>query len=325
FYILIMASCFIIFTAAGPGAETGQMALLGKDRIRDCAGREITVEKPFSRIISLYGAHTENLFSLEADDKIIGVGRHPDWPPAAREKSRFSPHDGPEKFLAARPDLVLVRPMIDRGYEPLMKRLEKFGITVVSLQPGNVEEMKTYWKILGRLTRRKQAAEEMIQKFEKGVQQARQIAQRISKKKKVYFEAIHDRFKTFTPDSMPVFALECAGGINAAEDVRQVRGTNIAEFGKERIMEKGPEIDVYLAQKGPMNSVDVEEIKKEPGYGVIKAVREGGIYIVDEQIVSRPTLRLLKGIWTIGEILYPEIYTPEKTDGFKKSRLSTAK
>ncbi|MCF8026502.1 MAG: ABC transporter substrate-binding protein [Desulfobacteraceae bacterium] len=285
------------------------MALADNGDVRDCAGRKISPEKRFSRIISLYGAHTENLFTLGLEDEIIGVGRHPDYPPKARAKPGFSPHDGPEKFLAARPDLVLVRPMIDRGYEPLMDRLENFGITVVSLQPGNVEEMKTYWKILGRLTGRKQAAEEMIEKFERGVQQARQIAQQIPEKKKVYFEAIHDRFKTFTPGSMPVFALECAGGINAAQDVRRVRGTNIAEFGKERIMKKGPEIDVYLAQKGPMNSVDVRDIKNEPGYGVIKAVRESEIYVVDEQIVSRPTLRLLKGIQTIEGILYPEVYT----------------
>ncbi|MFW5931382.1 MAG: ABC transporter substrate-binding protein [Desulfosalsimonas sp.] len=294
FYILIMAASFIIFTAAGPGAETGQMALLGKDRIRDCAGREITVEKPFSRIISLYGAHTENLFSLEADDKIIGVGRHPDWPPAAREKSRFSPHDGPEKFLAARPDLVLVRPMIDNGYQPLIRRLEGFGITVISLQPGNVDEMKTYWKILGRLVGRQGAASDMIEKFDRGVLKAGMLAEQIEEKKKVYFEAIHDKFKTFSPGSMPFFALKCAGGINVAQEVRPVRGTNIAEFGKEQIMEKGPEIDVYLAQKGPMNNVDVEDIENEPGFGVIKAVREGEIYIVDEKSCPAPPCAFLK-------------------------------
>ncbi len=305
-YIIVVV--VLVFQASNAGAETCEMALADNGGVLDCAGRKIEAEKQFSRIISLYGAHTENLFSLGLEDEIIGVGRHPDYPPRAREKQRFSPHDGPEKFLAARPDLVLVRPMIDRGYEPLMKRLEKFGITVVSLQPGNVEEMKTYWRILGQLTGRQEKASAMIEKFEKGVAQARLVAEKVDDKKTVYFEAIHDRFKTFTPGSMPVFALECAGGINAAQDVRQVRGTNIAEFGKERIMEKGPEIDVYLAQQGPMNNVDAEDISGEPGYGVIKAVKEGEIYIVDEQIVSRPTLRLLEGIKTIGEILYPEVY-----------------
>jgi iron complex transport system substrate-binding protein len=63
-----------------------------------------------------------------------------------------------------------------------------------------------------------------------------------------------------------------------------------------------------------MNSVDVKDIKNEPGYSVIKAVRNNEIHIVDEQIVARPTLRLLKGIWTIGVILYPDTYTREKAE-----------
>jgi len=306
FLILVFAA--LLYPAPRVGAESQTMALVGKHTVRDCADRQIRVEKPFSRIISLYGAHTENLFALGLDKEIIGVGRHPDYPEKALEKPGFSPTDGPEKFLAARPDLVLVRPMIHRGYEPLMNQLEKFGIRVISLQPGNIEEMKTYWRILGRLTGREDAAEKMIAHFEKGVKQARVLAKQIPEKKRVYFEAIHDRFKTFTPDSMPVFALECAGGINAADDVSQVRNTNIAEFGKERIMARGGQIDIYLAQNGPMNSVDVKDIKNEPGYSVIKAVRNNEIHIVDEQIVARPTLRLLKGIWTIGSILYPDVY-----------------
>jgi iron complex transport system substrate-binding protein len=53
-------------------------------------------------------------------------------------------------------------------------------------------------------------------------------------------------------------------------------------------MEIGPKIDVYLAQKGPMNHVGIKDIASEPGYEVIKAVREGQIYTVEEQIVSRP-------------------------------------
>ena len=31
-------------------------------------------------------------------------------------------------------------------------------------------------------------------------------------------------------------------------------------------------------------------------------------YIIDEQIVSRPTLRLLEGIHEIGKILYPDVF-----------------
>lgn len=68
---------------------------------------------------------------------------------------------------------------------------------------------------------------------------------------------------------------------------------------------------MYLAQKGYMNRPSVEKIKNTPGYSVVRAIREDAVYIVDEAIVSRPTLRLLEGISTIGGILYPEQFTQQ--------------
>ena len=59
----------------------------------------------------------------------------------------FSYREDPEKFLAARPDLVIIRPMIDRGYPQFVSRLEKNGITVISLQPQNVEVMFHHQKV----------------------------------------------------------------------------------------------------------------------------------------------------------------------------------
>jgi len=110
---------------------------------------------------------------------------------------------------------------------------------------------------------------------------------------------------------MPIFALETAGGINIASDARASRNTNIAVYGKEQILAKASQIDVFLAQKGVMNAVSIEQIKKEPGFSVIKAIKNNQIYLIDENIVSRPVPRLYKGILTIGRILYPDIFTQE--------------
>jgi iron complex transport system substrate-binding protein len=276
--------------------------------IIDQAGRKIFTNDPYHRIISLYGAHTENLFELGLDREIIGVSRHEDYPPRALKKPEFSYHDDPEKFLAAHPDLVVIRPMIDRGYPQLIARLEKSGITVVSLQPGTVEEMYTYWRILGVLTGRQDRALRMVANFQKAVLEFDTLTASIVIRKKVYFEAIHSKMKTFSPDSMAVFALETAGGINIAADAIPVRKTNIAYYGKERILSRAAEIDVYLAQSGTMNQPSVSLIKNEPGYQVIKAVHHNQVYIVDERIISRPTYRLLDGINEIGRILYPEVF-----------------
>lgn len=273
----------------------------------DDSGQRIEVTRPFKRIISLYGAHTENLFSLGLDREIIGVSPNESYPPAALGKPVFSYRDDPERFLAARPDLVLIRPMIFRGHRALVKRLQEFGIEVVSLQTRTVKQMFAYWRRLGLLTGRQARAEDMIRRFRQGLARLKARVAHIppSRRPRVFFESIHRKMKTFAPDSMAVFVLEAAGGINLAADAKSVHHSNIASYGKERILALGDKVDVYLAEVGPMNRVTVEEIKNESGFKALKAVREGRIYLVDEKIVSRPTLRLLKGIETIQGYLYP--------------------
>jgi iron complex transport system substrate-binding protein len=272
--------------------------------VTDAAGRIVQFDKPFTRIISLYGAHTRNLQTLELDGEIIGICPMDRW----AGKPTFSYHDGLEKFLAARPDLVLIRPMIDRAYASLVKGLERSGVVVVSLQPGSVDEMFDYWLDLGTLTGKINQAQQMVTAFKADVAGIVAVTRKLPDKKKVYFEAIHSRMKTFTHDSMAIFALETAGGVNIARDAPSVRGTNIAFYGKERILSHAHEIDVFLAQKGAMNQPTIYMIKAEPGFDVIRAVKEDQIFIVDEKIVSRPTMDLLKGIHTIAEILYPGIF-----------------
>jgi len=276
----------------------------------DSSGFRIIVSKPYHRIISLYGAHSENLFSLGLDQEVIGVSRNETFPALALKKPVFSYHDDAERFLVARPDLVLIRPMILRGYPGLVSKLKHAGICVVSLQPNTVREMFSCWRKLGLLTGRQKQAQKMILEFNSRLENIRLILKKIpsSKRHRVYFESIHSKMKTFGPSAIAVFALEAAGGINVAGDAKALRRTNIADYGKERILAHANEIDLYLAQSGPMNQISIARIKSEPGFQAIKAVREGRIYIIDENIVSRPTLRLLEGIRTIVKILYPEIF-----------------
>lgn len=264
-------------------------------------------KKPYIRIISLYSAHTENLVSLGAENQIIGISTSDDYPAEIVTKPRFSYREDAEKFIAARPDLILVRPMIERSYPQLLDKLQQAGITVVSLQPTSVDEISGYWQALGDLTGRNKEAAEMITTFEENLAEMAATVQAIpmANRPKVYFESIHKKMKTFAPRGIAIFVLEQAGGINIAGDARQVRKTNIAAYGKERILAKADEIDIFLAQQGRMNPITVEQIINEPGFQAIKAVREGKVYLVDEALVSRPGLRIVEGVKQLHRLLYP--------------------
>ncbi len=278
--------------------------------VRDNAGRKIHVEHPYKRIISLYGAHTVNLISLGLRDEIVGISRADRRIPWVKGKRVFSYHDGVERFLSVKPDLVLIRPMIDRGYGRLIRALESSGVMVASFQPRSIDEMFRYWIALGVLTGRKKQAQSMVIRFKDGLKAVLNQSSRIpgKKRKRVFFESIHSKMKTFSPESIAMFCLESAGGINIAKDAITVRNTNIAEYGKERILARASQIDVYLAQLGPMNHVTIDMILNEPGFQIIKAIKDRKVYLIEEEIVSRPTMNLIKGMKRISEYLYPEIF-----------------
>ncbi len=263
---------------------------------------------PYERIVSLYAAHTQNLLAMGAADRLVGVDAQAASLPGARGKPVFSYHDDPERFLGARPDLVLIRPMIARGYPRLVDRLVRSGIQVVSVQPTTAGELADYWRLLGRLAGCSGPAEQMCQTFVAAVADFKRLSDRVEQPKRVYFEAMHDTMKTFAPQAMAIFALETAGGINVAADAPVRANNNIAVYGKERLLAHADQIEVFLAQQGAMNQASVATIMAEPGFGVIKAVKSGAVYLVDEAIVSRPTLGLLQGIYRIGCLLYPDLY-----------------
>lgn len=276
--------------------------------IIDSGGVEHHFSTPFRRIISLYPAHTENLVEMGAADALIGISTADTHPESILDKARFSYHDSLEKFIEARPDCILIRPMIAHASPNLVKKLEQFGIEVISLQPTTAPELFSYWQSLGTISGAEEGAQRMTLKFKDRLEKMQtgveQVA--IGDRPRVYFESIHARMKTFSPSSIAIFCLNAAGGINVADDAIPRRGTNIAGYTKEQILARAETIDVFLAQSGRMNRISVEEIASEPGFGAISAVRAGRVYLVDEDLVSRPTSRLLDGIEHIHRLLYPE-------------------
>jgi len=298
FISLLFLTFAPVWAAGGDGVKT----------IHDSQGNTISIEKPFSRIISLYSAHTENLCSIGAASQLVGISRSDDYPEDILSKPRFSYREDPEKFIAHKPDLILIRPMVERSYPQFIKKLRAAGITVISLQPTNIDGMLDYWKTLGVITGHEQEATALANKFTAEINNVNNEIAHIpeSKRPKVYFEAIHSKMKTFAETSIGIFIVETAGGINIASDASRVRSTNIAYFGKEKLLSRGAEIDIFLSQHGRMNPVTKEIIINEPGFKAIRAIRENKIYLIEEQLVSRPTIRILEGIEKLRVIFFKD-------------------
>jgi len=89
----VILSVFVLNLLLTPGLNASDKTNSFIDR----SGNKIVIETSFKRIISLYGAHSENLFSLGLEEEIIGVSKNEAYPPRATTKPVFSYHDDNNK------------------------------------------------------------------------------------------------------------------------------------------------------------------------------------------------------------------------------------
>lgn len=277
-------------------------------QIVDDMGDTVSLDKPAERIISLYSAHTENLYHLGLGDKIIGVGTSDIYPVDVLSKQVFDYKSDPENIIAAQPDLVLVRPFINRKVPDFINTLKQSGIKVASLYPEAYDKFDEYVEKIGKLTGSEDIAKEKLEKFYSDIENVKKLMANIEDKKTVYFESSENGYKTVTADSMPGLAIGYAGGINVAKDVGPYKdGSSIAEFGIERILENAENIDVFISQRGVMNAGgNYHSIVIRPGFDTLKAVKEDRVHIINQKLISSPTFRYAKGVKEMARLIYPE-------------------
>ena len=278
----------------------------------DDDGVAISLDHPGKRVISLYSAHTENLFWIGAGDAVIGGHKTCTYPPEAAATAVYDYTGDPEYIIAAAPDLVLIRPLIRRRNGDYIEEIVKAGIPVVSLYTDNFDNFDDYIRRLAALTG--VDAEAALALFHEGINNvgSKTLAIPQDERRRVFFEATAENVRTAAEGSFPALAIAIAGGVNIAEGAKPVNpGSSIAAFGIERLMENAARIDVYVAQNGAMNHVrDADEIMGRPAYGVIKAAREGRVLVIDEKLISSPTYRFLTGVEEMARFIYPHLDWP---------------
>ena len=91
------------------------------------------------------------------------------------------------------------------------------------------------------------------------------------------------------------------GGSNVAADA----ATKFPTFSAEQIVARAPEI-IVLADYRFGATPDM--VRARPGWSAIPAVREGAIYPIDDDLVSRPGPRLVLGFEAYAKIVHPELF-----------------
>ena len=256
------------------------------------------------RIVSLGPINTENVYLLNAQDRLLANTVYCVNPPAAKEKEKIGTllQANIEKIVSLKPDLVLATSLTRPRQVAKLKRL---GINVVQFtQPANFDEISEQFIKLGQLIGREERARRIVHEARRAIDQIQQKTAGRSKKK-VFLQVGTRPLFASVEDSFTNEFITLGGGKNIA------KGSLQGVYSREKVIAQNPDL-IIIAIMGTEGIAGEKEQQKWMRYPSISAVKNNNIHIVDPNLVCSPTpLTFVEALRTITSLIHPEIIINE--------------
>lgn len=301
--LLLVAACQPAPTATPTLAPPTAAPAAFPVTVTDDAGRSVAIKAEPQRIISLAPSNTEILFALGLGQRLVGVDDFSDYPPEAKAIEKVAGMEpNKEKIVSLNPDLIVA---VGGSPAQLEKAtaLEKLGLTVIVLNPPDIEGVIRNIELVGQATGRSQAAGQMAADLRARV---RAVADKTANapKLQVFFELdATDPSKPFAPGpgSFIDGMITLAGGANVAAKA----ALQWVQLSAEEIIAQNP--DVIVLSDADFG-ITPESVKARPGWNVIAAVKNGAVYPISANLVSRPGPRVVDGLEQLAKLIHPELF-----------------
>jgi len=279
-------------------------AVAGTLTFTDGLGREITLDGPAQRILSLAPSNTEILFAIGAGDQVIGRDALSDYPEEAKSVTDIgSTFDAlnTEQIVSLNPDLVL---MAEINNPEQAKQLEDLGLTVYYLKnPSTLEELYGNLEIVAQLTGHEQETASLIESLKARVAAVDEKIAPISSRFSVFYELdATDPAKPYTAGKGTFITqlIDRAGGYNIAADL-----DGYPQMSLEQVVAADP---AFIILGDARYGVSPESIAQRPGWENLTAVKNGNVLAFNDDLVSRPGPRLVDALEELAKMLRPELF-----------------
>jgi len=302
-YLLTAVALAAMLTAGAAGCgSSGGSGPGAKISFTDDSGRKFVLDEPAERVVSLAPSNTETVFWLGAEDKLVGVTTYCDYPAAAKKKPKIGDFATPnvEKIAAADPHVVLATGGLQ---DSLVKSLEGLGIKVVVFDPTTVDGVMKDIRRTAQVLGVEGDAAGKLDALEKRVSEARDKAGDLEARK-VFFEIYNQPLTAAGKGTLVDSMTTDAGGVNTGA----AAGGGFPQYSEEQLFNDDPY--AYIAVKGTQQ--DPEQIAKRPGYDRLTAVKDGRVFVVEDNLFVRSGPRVVDGLEALARIIHPEVFGEKK-------------
>ena len=263
-------------------------------RVVDDYGREVVLEAPARRVVSLAPHLTELMYDAGAGDRMVGALAYSDYPAAARRLPRVGSEAtiDLEALVALKPDLVLAWP--SSGSAAAVQRIAQLGIPVYRSEPRELEDIARTLERLGRLAGTEAAAHRAARAFR--AREAR-IARKYGWRPtvRVFYEVWNRPLMTVNGDHVISKVIRLCGGANAMADLPALA----PEIDRERVLRADPEV-ILAGGPGGRRPAWLDDWR---AFAQLAAVRADNLFTIDADLLERQTPRILDGAEAMCRIL----------------------
>ena len=253
-----------------------------------------TITSP-ARIASLNPATTELLFALGAGPRVVARTTWDVWPAAARAVTDVGPGLRPnvEAVLAQHPDLVVLYASAENRVAA--QQLRAAGASVIALRTDRLADFVRASRELGRAVGESASASIVIDTMQRTLARVRAATLHLDHPT-VFWHVWDSPIYTIGAGSFLDELLTIAGGTNIYAD----RSEPAPQVSLEDVIKRDPQI-ILAGVSG--KSV----ITSSPLWKGVRAVREGRVFVVDTNLVGRPSVRAGEAAASIARLLHPGI------------------
>lgn len=286
--------------------------------VQDSAGRYVEVRQPIESVVILWPNPAEELRSLGAADRIVGI----DTETRKKVDSGFFPEledvpvvgswDEPdyEKIAELNPDVVIMLSSYPPLPDEVQEKLAPFGIAVVGLDFYRVEDWEREVRTLGFMLDAEEETDKYIHFFTDEWALVKERTGEVSdgEKKKVYFEGL----ETYQSYGGADYGCGIPGMVRAAGgiDLFPELSAYAFEVDPEEVANRNPDIIIKGTSEGYFanGSAEFEAVRKElagrPELAGTNAAVNGDVYVISWDISAGARKKF--GPMFLAKALYPE-------------------
>jgi cobalamin transport system substrate-binding protein len=293
----LIAASFALFAcrteAPKNAAQDNTQTSATAREIVDDLGRRVKIPAQVTRAVSLAPNLTEIVFSVGAGDKLVGVTTFCNYPKEAESIAKIGDTMTPniESIIALKPQVVLVSTASQ--IENFTKTLDEQGIVYFVTNPQNLDGIYKSIVAVGEIFGKTEKARETVENLKRRVAEV-EAKTANAPRVKTFVQIDKEALFTIGKDSYITDLIARAGGVSATADVE----TAYPKINKEAAFALNPE--AIILSESPDNQTPNDAFKNSP------AVKNGKIFKINADIISRPAPRIVDALEQIAKALHPE-------------------